>query len=76
MFTGQSKVFITLWRTAPVKLITLFQSHAAAFQSATVMMYGKEEMLSYYKGFCQDFRFVLVKVRGLVVDFERDSLVS
>lgn len=51
-----------------VKLMTLFQSHASAFQSAQVMMYGKEETVSFYtvdllwgNGLYHELRFVLVK---------------
>lgn len=53
---------------AAVKLMTLFQTRAAAFQSATVMMYGKEETVQYLcldllwgQGLYQELRFVLVK---------------
>lgn len=53
---------------ATVKLMTLFQSRASAFQLAQVMMYGKEETVSFYtvdllwgNGLYQELRFVLVK---------------
>lgn len=62
---------------ATVKLMTLFQSHATAFQSAAVVMYGKEETLSYYtldllwgNGLYQELRFVLVKMG------ERSSILA
>nr|WP_223070552.1 transposase [Paenibacillus caui] len=56
---------------AQIKLMTLFQSRAAAFESATVMMYGKEETVEYLclnllwgQGLYQELRFVLVKLGG------------
>lgn len=57
----------------PVKLKTLFQSRADAFQSAKVTMYGKEETVQYLcldllwgQGLYQELRFVLVKLGGQV----------
>ncbi|MFM9327776.1 hypothetical protein [Paenibacillus mesotrionivorans] len=56
---------------AKVALAELFQSRAAALQSATVSVYGKEEAVSYLylnllwgqRGY-QELRFVLVKMNG------------
>jgi len=51
-----------------IKLMTLFSSHAACFQSAKVMLYGKEETVQYLcldllwgQGLYQELRFVLVR---------------
>lgn len=51
-----------------IKLQTLFTTHASEFQEATVMMYGKEETVSYFcinllwgQTLYQELRFVLVK---------------
>lgn len=56
---------------AKVALAELFQSRAAAFQSATVSVYGKEEAVSYLclnllwgQRVYQELRFVLVKMNG------------
>jgi hypothetical protein len=54
---------------AAVKLKSLFQSHAAAFQTAQVTMYGKEETVQFLcldllwgQGLYQELRFVLVQL--------------
>jgi len=58
---------------AAVKLMTLFQTRAADFQTATVRMYGKEETVPYLcldllwgQGLYQELRFVLVKYGDLL----------
>lgn len=52
-----------------LKLKSLFQSHVAAFQTAQVMMYGKEETIQFLcldllwgQGLYQELRFVLVQM--------------
>lgn len=54
-----------------IKLKTLFTTHANAFKEATVLLYGKEETVSYFcmdllwgQRLYQELRFVLVKYRG------------
>ncbi|MDF9839661.1 MULTISPECIES: transposase [Paenibacillus] len=54
-----------------VKLKSLFQSRAAAFQTAQVALYGKEETVQYLRldllwgqGLYQELRFVLVRFGG------------
>jgi len=54
-----------------VKVATLFQTHADAFISATVNLYGKKQKIKYYcidllwgKKLYQKLRFVLVEIDG------------
>lgn len=54
---------------ATIKLKSLFQSRATAFQTAKVMIYGKEETVQYLildllwgQGLYQELRFVLVQL--------------
>jgi hypothetical protein len=56
-----------------IKLRTLFTTHASQFQETTVMMYGKEETVSYLcidllwgQKLYQELRFVLVKHGNLL----------
>ena len=54
-----------------IKLITLFETAIASFKKTNVLIYGKNEQVSYYcinllwgQGLYQELRFVLVKYNG------------